>query len=523
MNENFTPPGPLNTAVLFLVFNRPDTTSKVFEAIRQAKPPRLYVAADGARAGRIGEAELVAKVREIATAVDWPCEVKTLFRDQNLGCGYAVSDAITWFFRQEQSGIILEDDCLPCPSFFQLCEWGLETYKNRKEVWQINGNNFSAEKSFYPGEVSFVSLPQAWGWATWSDRWEKYQKNPFLLQRNLDVQKWSLTRVAAINKQQHINALKKGLDTWDYQWQLIVLQNKGLVLSPRSNLISNLGDGEDATHTKHDKRVRLPTEALIPPRFSPIPSFNSDLNKFYEKKMGLRSRRKVKKILVTQVLNKTKSMTNNLKRKILFINVMPIVIVSTGRAGSTMMYKALIKALIASRFQNYPKWFQKFASRVAGEFLDDLRDIRNSYSPVLKSHDLFHEELEGMAKFIFIYGDPLDSAQSVTEMWKKNGVHWVEEHIAHLRGGGSPYDLYQKDILNYENQLKSWGDAKDVFAVHYDDLWFQQSQLSLFCGLSIKLPKRRRRSPKTLPPVYNEELFDKLTRLCQSLRKRNVL
>ena len=98
MTSSTAPPAPLQTAVLFLVFNRPDTTALVFEAIRQAKPPRLYVAADGHREAKAGEAERVAKVREIATAVDWPCDVKTLFREKNLGCGNAVKTAIDWFF-----------------------------------------------------------------------------------------------------------------------------------------------------------------------------------------------------------------------------------------------------------------------------------------------------------------------------------------------------------------------------------------------------------------------------------------
>ncbi len=119
---------PLKTAVLFLVFNRPDTTAQVFDAIRKARPPRLYVAADGPRANREGEAEKVAKVREIATAVDWPCEVRTLFRDANLGCKRAVSGALDWFFGEEEAGMVLEDDCLPHPDFFRFCDALLERY-----------------------------------------------------------------------------------------------------------------------------------------------------------------------------------------------------------------------------------------------------------------------------------------------------------------------------------------------------------------------------------------------------------
>ena len=117
--DSFTPPQPLNTAVLFLVFNRLDTTKQVFEAIREAKPPRLYIAADGARETKAGEAEKVTAVRDfILKNIDWECDIKTLFREENLGCKYAVSGAIDWFFDNEEMGIILEDDCLPSQSFF---------------------------------------------------------------------------------------------------------------------------------------------------------------------------------------------------------------------------------------------------------------------------------------------------------------------------------------------------------------------------------------------------------------------
>ena len=117
--EVFIPKKPLETAVLFLVFNRLDTTKQVFEAIRKAKPPRLYIAADGPRESKEGEAEKVKAVREyVMSNINWDCEVKTLFRDKNLGCKYAVSGAIDWFFENEEMGIILEDDCLPSQSFF---------------------------------------------------------------------------------------------------------------------------------------------------------------------------------------------------------------------------------------------------------------------------------------------------------------------------------------------------------------------------------------------------------------------
>lgn len=125
--------------VLFLVFNRPDTTARVFEAIRTARPERLYVAADGPRPDRPGEAERCAEIRQIATAVNWPCEVRTLFRDRNLGCGEAVSGAIRWFFDNEEEGMILEDDCLPSSDFFNSVPSSLNASDTSRKSWRYAG------------------------------------------------------------------------------------------------------------------------------------------------------------------------------------------------------------------------------------------------------------------------------------------------------------------------------------------------------------------------------------------------
>ncbi|NCU31470.1 MAG: nucleotide-diphospho-sugar transferase [Candidatus Moranbacteria bacterium] len=242
MTENFTPPGLLKTAVLFLVFNRPDTTARVFEAIRQAKPPRLYVAADGPREGREGEAERVAKVREIATSVDWPCEVNTLFRELNLGCKVAVSGAITWFFEHEEQGIILEDDCLPSSSFFGFCESMLERFREDKSIWMINGFN-----PRYPSASSskcFLSQnPSVWGWASWRDRWARYDVGLFSWNPKIKlglhdrVPKY----VHRYYKKVFQNTQKGLIDTWDYQLTSLILINNGFVIKPYANLISNIG------------------------------------------------------------------------------------------------------------------------------------------------------------------------------------------------------------------------------------------------------------------------------------------
>ena len=247
------PPNPLKTAVLFLVFNRPDTTKQVFEAIRKAKPPRLYIAADGSRIEKPGEAEKVEKARMIATQVDWDCEVNTLFRDQNLGCGKAVSSSITWFFENEEEGIILEDDCLPSQSFFWFCEELLEKYRGDMRVWQICGFNpleiINSENNYV-----FSKYGPIWGWASWKRAWKYYDYNMTLWIKlkengkyknfcdNLIESKWRLKVFD--------NVYSKIISTWDYQWSFAKLINSGLNVIPSVNLIQNIGFSEDATHTK---------------------------------------------------------------------------------------------------------------------------------------------------------------------------------------------------------------------------------------------------------------------------------
>jgi len=254
-SPTFTPPHPLKTAVLFLIFNRPDTTKQVFEAIRKAKPPRLYVAADGPRADKPSEAEKVEQVRRIATQVDWDCKVKTLFRDENLGSRVAVSSAIDWFFENEGEGIILEDDCLPHPTFFRFCEELLEKYRDDERVAMISGDNFQFGRKRTEYSYYFSCYTHTWGWATWRKAWQYYDKDmenwPFvrdngylydILQDKRAVKYWARIFEKVYQGQ---------IDTaWDYQWTFSCWVQNGLTVLPNVNLVSNIGFGGDATHTK---------------------------------------------------------------------------------------------------------------------------------------------------------------------------------------------------------------------------------------------------------------------------------
>ncbi len=249
--DKFIPPYPLKTAVLFLIFKRLDTTKQVFEAIKQAKPTKLYIAADGPRDHVEGEAEKVKAVREyVINNIDWACEVKTLFREKNLGCGKAVSEAITWFFENEEQGIILEDDTVPSQSFFWFCEELLERYKNDKRVWHIGGTNFQDGIIRSDGSYYFSVISHVWGWATWADRWKFYEFEMKNISDDKFIDEYWKGSAAKYWKKIFWKMKKFEIDTWDYQWTFTIWRNKGLSIIPNINLVKNIGFGSEATHTK---------------------------------------------------------------------------------------------------------------------------------------------------------------------------------------------------------------------------------------------------------------------------------
>lgn len=276
------------TPILFLVFNRPDTTEQVFKKIREIKPKQLYIAADGPRLTKEGESDKCKKVRAIIDeGMDWDCIVHKLYREENLGCGIAVSTAITWFFKNIEEGIILEDDTVPDNSFFYYCEELLSFYRNENSIMHISGNNY-APSAKSTASYFFTRLPFIWGWATWRRAWNKYNfdnKYISIEQKKSIVEKaFSSKEIAnywiSIFTDFH---LKPHSYTWDFQWFLSIWNNNGLVIQPRKNLVKNIGFHEEATHT-HDMGHHLATvnakqiENIIHPKLIRINNKLEDLN-----------------------------------------------------------------------------------------------------------------------------------------------------------------------------------------------------------------------------------------------------
>ena len=273
-NPAFSTPSPLSTPVLFLIFNRPEITKQVFSAIQQAKPPRLYVAGDGPRSKCTEDEENCKLARSIATNVDWDCEVKTLFRDHNLGCRLAVSQAIYWFFEQEPEGIILEDDCLPSQSFFWFCQEMLEYFRNDKAVGVICGF-YSNELEYKPSASFFFSrYLRVWGWAGWRRSNEGYDSNiNLLIEKQNTWKKDIFSRTDIFLKrywQDMFEEVGSGkIDTWDIQLQYLLWQKKQQVIVSSKNLVQNIGWAQGAHTLTKDHNHELATSEINFPLTTP--------------------------------------------------------------------------------------------------------------------------------------------------------------------------------------------------------------------------------------------------------------
>lgn len=250
-------PNIFETPILFIIYNKVEETKQVFMKIQQQKPRFLYIAADGPRVNIVGEREKCELIRKwVIDNIDWECDVRTLFRKTNIGCGRGISEAITWFFENVEEGIILEDDCLPNNSFFKFCSELLCKYRNESRIAIITGNNFQAEQPMeIEADYYFSIFPSTWGSAFWKRTWENY---------DLKMSDWG-----KLNKKRFLNSLFKEkefklwwmhifdkiystqpTDTFAYQFHYLCMKRNQLSITPKCNLVSNIGHGNNATHTK---------------------------------------------------------------------------------------------------------------------------------------------------------------------------------------------------------------------------------------------------------------------------------
>jgi hypothetical protein len=250
------PGSPLSTPVALFIFNRPETTERVFEAIRNAQPQRLLIVADGPRAARAGEAERCEATRAIVARVDWRCEVTTHYSDLNLGCKRRIATGLQWVFEQAEEAIILEDDCLPAPSFFMFCQTLLERYRHDERIFLISGDNFLGKNGRDADSYFFSKYTMIWGWASWRRAFAHYDP---------DMSSWPEYRDAGRLREvcdrraerrfwerRFEQAYHGRIDTWDYQMLYACWHQRMLAIAPDKNMVSNIGFTPGGAHIALD-------------------------------------------------------------------------------------------------------------------------------------------------------------------------------------------------------------------------------------------------------------------------------
>ena len=245
------------TPVVLFVFNRPDSTTRVLNAIAAARPRRLFVVADGPRADQPDDERLVLETRAVIDRVDWPADVSTSYSDVNLGCTARISSGLDWVFEQTSEAIILEDDCLPHPSFFPYCEELLTRYQNSPQVHMISGTNAVGARGQY--SYHFSRTYNIWGWATWARAWRHYDEDmrPWRRLRKTDwLERLLRDENGARAARTLLDATYEGKMPWDFYWTFCGWMRGAVSATPSVNLVSNIGFGEGATHERNAAHPR---------------------------------------------------------------------------------------------------------------------------------------------------------------------------------------------------------------------------------------------------------------------------
>ena len=264
----------VDVPVLLIVFNRPEKTRRMFDAVRAAAPRRLFIAADGPRPDHPDDLERCERTRQVFSGIDWPCEVRTRFQDRNFGCKRGVGMAIDWFLSEVDAGIVVEDDCVPTVDFFQFCAELLDRYRDAAEVMMIGGHNPLGD--WDGGEASYVfsRTSPIWGWGTWRRAWAHYDP---MMARWVDPRAREAVRARMPRTEFRITSQRFDLvyehrrDTWDFAWAFAMLIAGGVSVMPARNLVANIGFDDEATHTKFEwsNEASVPTHPLAFPLVHP--------------------------------------------------------------------------------------------------------------------------------------------------------------------------------------------------------------------------------------------------------------
>jgi hypothetical protein len=239
--------------IAYFVFNRPEITERTFAEIRKQRPSQLFIIADGPRPAYKDDIDRCSRVRALLDTIDWPCDVHRNYSDINLGLKHRVSSGLDWVFSKVDSAIILEDDCLPCPDFFNYCDELLERYSNDERVSVITGNNFQGGHKRGNASYYFSKYNHCWGWATWRRAWLYYHADLSFWPKWKSSDEWLRLTPDSAERRYWNNIFEqvrsKKINSWAYPWTGSVWFRGGLTATPNVNLVSNIGFGSTSTHT----------------------------------------------------------------------------------------------------------------------------------------------------------------------------------------------------------------------------------------------------------------------------------
>jgi len=272
--------------VVLIVFNRPEPTAAVFETVRRLRPSQLLIIADGPRPDRPDDPARCLETRRVVSDIDWPCDCKTNFADVNIGLKGRIHSGLDWVFEQVERAIILEDDCVADPTFFPYCAELLERYADDERVMTISGNNYHFGSIPFPHSYFFSRHMHCWGWATWRRAWKLHDPTlPYW--PSLKADGWIESFVQDSGERRHwhdvLDAAALGhLNSWAYPWSYSIMRHNGLNIHPAVNLVSNIGFGPEATHTREESMLsKIPTQPMTWPLNHPphvLRNFTADDN-----------------------------------------------------------------------------------------------------------------------------------------------------------------------------------------------------------------------------------------------------
>ena len=243
--------------VVFIFYNRPEVMTRTWAAIERWQPVELFLIADGPQEKKKRDRHICKVARQIVADVNWSCDVRRLYSEKNLGCRQRVSSGLDQVFTEVDRAIILEDDCVVQDDFFRFCATLLERYVDDERFWGVSGTSFIDSASTNQEAYFATRYVSSWGWATWRRAWQAAdQKMRFWPQWKKSRAWHQAHRDPRERWYWHLlfnDCYKKRIDTWDFPFLANQWHNNGLFLMSNHNLVSNVGFGKHATHTRDPK------------------------------------------------------------------------------------------------------------------------------------------------------------------------------------------------------------------------------------------------------------------------------